>query len=186
MRFRWESWISTCGIWRTIAIPFAPTSITHAEKGTLAPFDSGVKGAKNFWLRELTKDGFKDVTQIEANRPYLIAMPYSKEYIDDCNLNGYVTFSTENLIPKDVGYATPLSAEGTDYTMYATYSFYYWSTGRYALNDSCQFDANWETYPFEAYLKSNTATRSVISFVNGFTTTRTASDVKREPRIDDM
>jgi hypothetical protein len=179
---------SPYGEWRTIALPFTPTRITHAEKGTLAPFDSGIDGAKNFWLRELTTEGFKDVTQIEPNHPYLIAMPYSKEYADKYNISGEVIFSAENLTSEDLGNNTPLSAEGSDYTMYASYSYMDKTDGVYVLNVYNQFVSNYNpVYPYEAYLKANTATlRSVISLNKGRTVTRAGSEGKRKPQIDDM
>jgi hypothetical protein len=181
---------SSYGIWRTIALPFKPTHITNAEKGELAPFDSGEEGALNFWLRELTTEGFKDVTQIEPNRPYLIAMPYSMEYADKYNISGDVTFSAENLTSEDLGNYTPLSAVGTDYTMYASYSYMDRTEGIYSLANysSNQFKNNsYSVYPFEAYLKANTATmRSVISLDQGRTATRAIGNDSRKPQKDDM
>jgi hypothetical protein len=176
------------GIWRTIALPFTPTSITHAEKGMLAPFDSGIGGAQNFWLRELTADGFKDVTQIEPNHPYLIAMPNSKAYADKYNISGNVTFSAENLTSEDFVNSAPLSADGTNYTMHASYSYMDKTEGVYVLNsDNCFVNNDEQLYPFEAYLKSNTATlRSVISLNKGRAATRAGSEGKRKPQIDDM
>jgi hypothetical protein len=176
------------GSWRTIALPFKPTHITHKEKGTLAPFNSGVEGAINFWLRELTVDGFKNVTEIEPNRPYIIAMPNSKRYIDRYNIGGDVTFSAENLTAEDFVNNTPLSAEGANYTMYASYSYMESAVGVYALNSYNQFASNaCPVYPHEAYLKANTTTlRSVVSLNNGRAVTRAGDEGKREPRIDDM
>jgi hypothetical protein len=178
------------GIWKTIALPFTPTSITHAEKGILAPFDSEVEGATNFWLRELTTDGFKDVTQIEANHPYIIAMPCSVQYVDRYNISGEVTFSAENLTAEDFNNCTPLSAVGTDYTMYASYSYIDKIEGVYALTNSYPFrfvNNDSSVYPYEAYLKANTATlRSVISLSQGRAATRAEVGEKREPQKDDM
>jgi hypothetical protein len=180
---------SSYGRWRTIALPFKPTSITHAEKGLLAPFDSGVEGAKNFWLRELTTNGFKDVTQIEPNHPYLIAMPYSKIYDDKYNISGEVTFSAENLTTEDFANNMPLSAVGTDYTMYASYSYMDKAEGVYALEDNYgNFVSNYSSvYPYEAYLKANTATmRSVISLNQGRAATRASGNDSRKPQKNDM
>jgi hypothetical protein len=178
------------GTWRTISLPFTPTRITHAEKGTLAPFRSGVEGATNFWLRELTAEGFKNVTQIEANHPYLIAMPNSREYADKYNISGDVTFSAENLTAEDFvnGNTAPLSAEGSDYTMYASYSYMRSTDSVYVLDSYNQFRSNYSSvYPFEAYLKANTSTlRSVISLNTGRAATRAVGEGKREPQIDDM
>jgi hypothetical protein len=188
MTFETNSSSSSYGIWRTIALPFKPTHITHAEKGLLAPFDSDTEGTKNFWLRELTTDGFKDRTQIEANHPYLIAMPYSKKYDDKYNISGNVTFSAENLTTEDFGNSGPLSSEGTDYTMYASYSYMNKTEGIYVLNSNNKFVNNcYSIYPFEAYLKSNTVTsRSVISLNEKEAATRASSENKRKPQIDDM
>jgi hypothetical protein len=179
---------SSYGIWRTIALPFTPTHIIHAEKGTLAPFDSGVNGALNFWLKDWTTEGLKDVTIIEPNRPYLIAMPYSNEYDDKYNISGTVIFSAENLTAEDLKNNTPLSAEGTDYTIYASYSYMDKTDGVYVLNSDNEFVNNSSPiYPYEAYLKANTATlRSVISLNKGRAATRAGSKGKRMPQIDDM
>jgi hypothetical protein len=187
MNFEENPYSSLYGIWRTIALPFTPTHITHAEKGTLAPFNSEVNGAKNFWLKELTADGFKNVTQIEANHPYLIAMPYSEAYADKYNISGNVTFSAENLTAEDFSSA-PLSAEGTDYTMYASYSYMDETDGLYVLNSHNQFvKDNSQLHPFESYVKANTSTlRSVISLSQGRAATRAGAEGKRKPQIDDM
>jgi hypothetical protein len=187
MNFEENPYSSLYGIWRTIALPFTPTHITHAEKGTLAPFNSEVNGAKNFWLKELTADGFKNVTRIEANHPYLIAMPYSEAYADKYNISGNVTFSAENLTAEDFSSA-PLSAEGTDYTMYASYSYMDETDGLYVLNNHNQFvKDNSQLHPFESYVKANTSTlRSVISLSQGRAATRAGAEGKRKPQIDDM
>jgi hypothetical protein len=190
MTFDTNNTSASYGIWRTIALPFTPTHITHAEKGTLAPFDSDVDGALNFWLREWTTEGLKDVTLIEPNHPYLIAMPNSQEYADKYNISGDVTFSAENLKAEDFvnSNTSPLSAEGSDYTMYASYSYMSSTDSVYVLDSYNQFRSNYRSvYPFEAYLKANTSTlRSVISLNTGRAATRTEGDGKREPQIDDM
>jgi hypothetical protein len=190
MTFDTNNISASYGIWRTIALPFTPTHITHAEKGTLAPFDSDVDGALNFWLREWTTEGLKDVTLIEPNHPYLIAMPNSQEYADKYNISGDVTFSAEDLTAEDFvnSNTAPLSAEGSDYTMYASYSYMSSTDSVYVLDSYNQFRSNYRSvYPFEAYLKANTSTlRSVISLNTGRAATRTEGDGKREPQIDDM
>jgi hypothetical protein len=176
------------GIWRTIALPFSPTHISNAKKGTLAPFNSDVEGAKNFWLRELTTNGFVNVSKMERNHPYLIAMPYSQEYDDMYNISGDVTFSAENLSLEEFSDYTPISAVGTDYAMYGTYSYMDASNDVYVLNDYNQFVKNQRNlYPYEAYIKPNTSTmRSEISLTTGRSATRAVNRVKREPQIDDM
>lgn len=85
--------------WNTIAVPFTVTSIKSANKGALAPFgsdDANDGKAKPFWLCELTSEGFKDATTIEANKPYILAMPNNPNYVDEYNIQDVVTFSGTN------------------------------------------------------------------------------------------
>jgi hypothetical protein len=174
--------------WETISLPFTPTRITHPEKGLLAPFDSEDTDALNFWLRELTTDGFKDVTRIEANHPYIIAMPNSQEYDEKYNISGNVTFSADNLTSVDFADNTPMSSDGGDYTLYASFNRIEPTDGIYVIDYMSQFVNNSFTlYPFEAYVKPNTSTlRSVISLSNGRSATRAVNSSKRKPQIDDM
>lgn len=82
--------------WETIALPFNVTKITHKTKGTLVPFSNWYGASdpnKPFWLYGYSTYGFKAVSGIEANTPYLIAMPNNSSYDADYNLNGEVTFS---------------------------------------------------------------------------------------------
>lgn len=85
--------------WNTIAVPFTVTSIKSANKGALAPFgsdDANDGNAKPFWLCELTSEGFKDATTIEANKPYILAMPNNPNYVDEYNIQDVVTFTGTN------------------------------------------------------------------------------------------
>lgn len=119
--------------WETIVLPFVPTSITHESKGVIAPFNSGVEGAKPFWLRSLTADGFVDVTTMAANVPYIISMPNNNRYFDDYRLNGWVTFSGENVnVPAEV--AKPEAVSGPDFSLQPTYEPVEQSNSIYSLN----------------------------------------------------
>ena len=82
--------------WESIALPFDVQSIQHESKGVIAPFNNSASN-KHFWLRRLTDNGLQAATNIEANTPYIISMPNSEEYTSDCNLNGRVTFSAQNI-----------------------------------------------------------------------------------------
>jgi hypothetical protein len=194
--------------WRTISLPFTVTSITSENNGTLAPFNSNVEGAKPFWLRELTTDGFKDVTEIKANHPYIICMPYNEDiYLDGYSIWGNVTFEGENYV---VGGDDPelVPAVGSDYTMYPTYETVARAGDVYALNTDYSVEGyNYgsvfvhsaiDVNPYEAYIMNNTATlRSVIPIDNKRVAVRSAKKSsgaaqsrgvtqKRKPRIDDM
>jgi hypothetical protein len=174
--------------WTTISLPFKPTSITHAEKGLLAPFDSDIEGIKEFWLRELTTDGFVDVPAIEANHAYIIAMPNSSEYESIYNITGDVTFSAENVDYEHLDH-TLVPAVGSDYTMYPS-SVYQLPVGSvYVLSDEEFVNDLFDVYPFEAYAKSNTGTlRSVFSMNSKRVATRVTTGSKglRKPQKDDM
>ena len=110
-----------CG-WYTLALPFAPTSITHETKGKIAPFGSSEENAKNFWLRELKADGFTDATVIEANKAYIIAMPNNSQYMEDYRLNGNVTFSAENVVLEATPDVLPAS-EGPEFKLQPTFQW---------------------------------------------------------------
>lgn len=99
---RWKNTTTGTGVaarWNTIAVPFTVTSIKSASKGDLAPFGSDAANsgkAKPFWLCELTSEGFKDVTTIEANKPYIFAMPNNPNYVEEYNIQDLVTFTGTN------------------------------------------------------------------------------------------
>jgi hypothetical protein len=194
--------------WRTISLPFTVTSITSENNGTLAPFNSNVEGAKPFWLRELTTDGFKDVTEIKANHPYIICMPNNTDiYLDGYNIWGNVTFVGENYVV-DGDDPELVPAVGSDYTMYPTYEKVERAGDVYALNTDYEVEGyNYgsvfvhsaiDVNPYEAYIMNNTATlRSVIPIDNKRVAVRSAKKSsgaaqsrgvtqKRKPRIDDM
>jgi hypothetical protein len=81
--------------WETIALPFTVQTITHADRGVIAPFGNSASET-HFWLRELTQNGLQAAQTIEANKPYIISMPNSEEYRPETNLAGSVTFSALN------------------------------------------------------------------------------------------
>jgi hypothetical protein len=192
--------------WYTIALPFKPTEISHEEKGTIAPFRSGVEGVKNFWLRELTQDGYQNVTEMEPNHAYIIAMPTSTVYSDEYRLDGNVTFSAENVT---LTWKT-VPSEGSTYTMYPTYETVKKARDVYALNSEYWMDgygygrvfvrSAMDVEPLQAYVKlnDNAATmRSVLPVADGKrTAVRGASSSsnivsrgvygQRKPQIDDM
>jgi hypothetical protein len=189
--------------WYTISLPFKPTQITHESKGTIVPFDSGIKGAKNFWLRELTTDGYQDVTEMEASHTYIIAMPTSYNYSDEFRLDGTVTFSAENVTLS----WNPIVSEGTTFTMYPTYETVKKAMDVYALNseywvNGYDYGRAWvrgtiDVNPYEAYVKLNDGAatmRSVLPMADGKrTAVRGSNDASsrgayghQKPRKEDM
>ena len=86
-----------CTGWESITLPFSPTNISHPVNGTMAPFAAKDSYKKPFWLCALTESGFVSADKIEANTPYIIAMPNSDNYSDEYILAGEVTFSGNNV-----------------------------------------------------------------------------------------
>ena len=158
--------------WQTIVLPFTPTTITHESKGVIAPFNSNVEGAKPFWLRELTSEGWKDVTSIEPNKAYLIAMPNHSDYISSYRLNGKISFSAENV---EIGVTpeTLTASVGPDYEFHPTYQTVAKAANVYALNVD-YYDSNYnygsafirsseDVRPYEAYVMTLGSKRSATS-----------------------
>jgi hypothetical protein len=177
----WGQWSNQTGYgyskgWQTIALPFSPSRITHPDVGLLAPFGSDTEeDFKPFWLRDLTADGFVNVTKIEANRPYIISMPYNPSiYLDEYNIQGTVTFEAENveIQASEIGEKFE-GVEGPGYTFYPSYSYQKKAGNIYVLNTSNSVSGYDYTgsvfarsvqdlYPFEGYMMSSSM-RSVIS-----------------------
>lgn len=183
--------------WETIVLPFVPTSITHESKGIIAPFNSGVEGAKSFWLRSLTADGFVDVTTMAANVPYIIAMPNTDRYLDDYRLNGWVTFSGENVnVPAEA--AKPEAVSGPDFSLQPTYLPVEESNSIYSLNvrdgrgynqGSAFIRGGGDVRAFEAYaVVGGRSTRSLIDLDCTSKNTRSAGAPNNSgiPQIGDM
>lgn len=108
--------------WETIVLPFTPDSIYHESKGRVAPFNSGVEDAKPFWLRELTAEGFVDVTTMTPDKAYLIAMPNHGDYLDEYCLNGNVTFTAKNVTINKTPDALEPSI-GPDFELHPSYNY---------------------------------------------------------------
>lgn len=89
--------VASC--WKSITLPISPTKIVAVENGRrLAPFGTEMnEDYCPFWLRKLGENGFEDTSNFEANRPFIIHMPYNPDlYADEYNINSYVDFIGEN------------------------------------------------------------------------------------------
>ncbi len=186
--------------WRTIVLPFNVSSITSEQKGALAPFGSNAEGTKPFWLRKLTADGFVDETSIEANKPYIIAMPYNPDvYLDEYNICGNVTFTGEN-VNVEVTPATLPADEGPEYDLQPTFRYVKRSGLVYALNynysirnhefGSVFARSSDNIYPYEAYVKPKAGgdTRALYEIDTRSANTRSADQKNTTgiPAIGDM
>lgn len=86
--------------WETIALPFKVQTVTHISKGTLTPFanyDSNDANQRPFWLYTFSTNGFVRASSIEANKPYIIAMPNNTAYAEEYRVAGDVTFKATNV-----------------------------------------------------------------------------------------
>ena len=165
--------------WETIALPFDVQRIVHSTRGEIVPFAgySSASNQKPFWLGNMSASGFKRASSIQANEPYIIAMPNNSKYNNDYNLAGDVTFSADNVqvakTPTFSGLFLP--AFGTvpqSSTVYALnvnnrhvkYSGNYDSGSRFIANLR-------DVRPFEAYMTGSSSTRGIIeiSFDDGAT-----------------
>lgn len=188
--------------WQTIILPFSVQTITDKDGNRLAPFMAeGDSIWKRFWLRELQADGtYKDVTAIEANKPYLIAMPNAEEYASEYCISGNVTFEADNVSLGETPEIVP--TDGGAYSMYGTYD---WVTGTrkvYALNLDNWSDGSVyyekgsvfvpslrDVAPFECYLQNNNpsaSTRGFIGIVGSHASTRAGHPLGSKPSVTDM
>ena len=102
----------SCRGWETLVLPFAPQSIMHERNGVLRPFAAEGEG-RPFWLREFSSNGFVDAKQIEANKPYVIAMPNHVAYDMEYRLGGWVTFSAYGCNVPQTNLQTATDSTGT-------------------------------------------------------------------------
>ena len=164
--------------WETIALPFNVQTIKHRINGEIVPFASYSQNSnkKPFWLYSFSGSGFVRASSIQANTPYIIAMPNQSSYKSSYVLAGDVTFSAENVnVP-----ATP-SFSGKFIPAYSTVKK---ASNVYAINavnryvsETGGYDAGSrfisnlrDVRPFEAYI-TDSSTRGVIEIGSGDGTT---------------
>ena len=157
--FNQETMVGICRGWESIALPFDVQTITHEKQGAISPFGRGDSN-KHFWLRRLGSNGFVQADKIEANVPYIIAMPNSSEYSEQYNLPGRVTFSATNAIVP-ITEERVLSLSDSTIMMIPTMQRLGRSSRYYAINvgevrgqylEGSVFERDYrEIRPFEAY-----------------------------------
>lgn len=90
------------GGWDTIMLPFDVQTVTPEGRGPIDWFRSADDADKDFWLMTIADSGwrrlrFEHARQMEANRPYLIAVP--GDAYGDRSLTGTdVTFAAEHAV----------------------------------------------------------------------------------------
>ena len=170
--------IGQCTGWESIALPFAPTSITHAVNGSMSPFAAQSKEDKPFWLCELTHMGFESADRIEANKPYLIAMPNNDKYSDEYILAGEVTFSGKDV---KVLASSDLTTDAKDGNIFTPNFVYRDKATCMTLNVGEEYDGHLpgslfasnyrQAKPFEAYVTTaGMMSRKQVWFIEDQTT----------------
>lgn len=169
--------------WETIALPFDVQKVTHSTKGEIVPFAlyNSSSSKKPFWLYRYgsngTGEGFVSANSIQANTPYIVAMPNQSGYQSSYLLNGDVTFSSENVqvvrtpdfSGKFVPTYVPVQRSSNIYALNVINS-YVNNTGAYDAGS--RFISNLrDIRPFEAYFSQGSSTRSVIEINLGNGTT---------------
>ncbi len=161
--------------WETIALPFNCSRFVHETKGELMPFAAydklKEKGAvKPFWLRELTDIGFKDVSEIEAYKPYIISMPNNSTYATRYRLEGKVTFSATELYVDSTEAKSLMKGENTMHANFmnnedteAMWLLNIEDVGDNKAGSKFVFDSGRALRPFEAYVTSSVRSRALIS-----------------------
>ena len=171
--FKQQTQIGVSRGWETIALPFTVQTITHEQRGVIAPFGNTASNT-HFWLRRLTSNGLQAVPTIEANTAYLISMPNSEEYIAEYNLPGRITFSAENAT---VPMTEIVKDESADYVMTPCFTNAAAKQGIYVLNvgeerngypEGSIFESNYRAVlPFQAYVEHKGSNPAPPFFVVG-------------------
>ena len=172
--YQMETGIGDSRGWETIVLPFDVQKYTHATKSELESFTTWTKGSnkKPFWLFELTTDGYKDAAGIKANTPHIISMPNNKQYEQQYQLSGIVTFSatdvevqsSDNL--KSVTYQgrtfvpNYTNKSGDDCLALNVNSYYVTNPGT-DIDGSKFIRGLRAVHPFEAYMTTTDNTRAI-------------------------
>ena len=180
--YQMETGIGDSRGWETIVLPFDVQKYTHATKGELESFTTWSKDSskKPFWLFELTSDGYRDVAGIKANTPYIISMPNNKQYEQQYQIPGIVTFSASNVEVQKSDNLKPVSYQGRtfvpNYTNQNNADFLALNvSNNYVTNPGKDISGSKfvrglrAVHPFEAYMTTTDNTRS-IDVMDGMTT----------------
>ena len=172
--YQMETGIGDSRGWETIVLPFDVQKYTHATKGELESFTTWSKSSnkKPFWLFELTASGYKDVAGIKANTPYIISMPNNKQYEQQYQIPGIVTFSASNVEVQKSDNLKPGNYQGRSFVPNYTnkdgdeclalnINNYYVTNPGKDISGSKFVRGLRAVHPFEAYMTTTDNTRSI-------------------------
>lgn len=93
-----QTGVGECRGWETLALPFAVQRVAHSSGAAAAPFAAQRAGGERpFWLCQLGAGGFEPAAAIEANTPYIVAMPNHPTYADEYLLAGNVVYEADGV-----------------------------------------------------------------------------------------
>ena len=113
------------GGWESLVLPFEVERMTGQNQDglqlELLSFeqvkDADIEADRDFgskyglyWLASMENNVWTPAARIEANRPYILAVPNSEEYEEEFNISGEVTFEAEHVL------VNATSAEAEAYT----------------------------------------------------------------------
>ena len=170
--------------WESISMPFTVQTVRHETHGVITPFGSN-DNEYPFWLRQMSGGSMTRASSIEANKPYLICMPNSNEYLPEYNQNGRIAFSSSNVMVPVTDPQTASSANGS-ITLVPNFQRVSQDDNVFALNvgvargqhpEGSVFEANYrDVKPFEVYtLHSGANTRFITLSILGINDDDTTS-----------
>ena len=182
--------------WETIALPFDVKKIEHADEGAISPFANWTSDSteKPFWLYKLSASGFVEADGIKANTPYIISMPNNDVYQNDYILRGTVIFSSTNVEVKKSDDVEKVRFGNR--TFVPNFINLENNSGYYALNVNNDIEVYQGSenegsvfiqdlrriHPFEAYMTSTAATRSIGIFDGMTTAIKGINDIEKGPQ----
>lgn len=179
--FTKKTQIGVAGGWEALVLPFDVQTVTSETRGLLKPFgQADFDKSLPYWVAEFQSDGsFAYVETIKANTPFIMEVPNSDEYQDIYNVEGNITFSSENVtVHSTMNISEPT---GNGYTLQGSYEGVSSDSRVYALNDEeytledgfvslagsvFVADAR-DILPFEAYIYGNQVSRASYMRISG-------------------
>ena len=178
--FTKKTYLGTTSGWEALVLPFDVQRLVSESRGELKPFaDADFVTSLPYWLAEAQHNGtFASVDKITAGVPFIMEVPNSDDYDDEYNVEGTITFSSQNITVCATANAT--SEMGGGYTFVGSYEGTAAARDVYAINDDV-YTTDGEAYmpggvfvadsrdirPFEAYIYSNNASAAPYLRIGG-------------------
>lgn len=130
--------------WETMAVPFDVETIMNGET-RLEPFARSDRQGNPFWHYRANGSSWEHSDRIEANVPYLTAMPNNAWYDEEYNVAGSVTFSAINAVVPATPEEDVAESFGNGNLIHINYTGAGTEENVYALND---LEETWNNVTF--------------------------------------